>query len=96
MRADQPMQLVLNHKRLDLWNVDHLMAVRFWILSAVRLPAPATGTGQMGDNPRALLRGEEVAAGAGMPVLVAALEATALAFLVDWGLETLAITGWRL
>jgi hypothetical protein len=27
--ADQPVQLVLNHKRLDLGDLDHLMAMRF-------------------------------------------------------------------
>jgi len=32
----------------------------------------------------------------GVPILAAALAATAPALLVDRGLETLAITGWRL
>jgi hypothetical protein len=27
--ADEPMKLVLDHERLDPWNIDHLMAVRF-------------------------------------------------------------------
>ena len=80
--ADQPVQLVLNHKRLDLGDLDHLMAMRFSILTAERLPATTAGAGEMGDDLRALLHGEEIAAGARMAVPAAALAATALALLV--------------
>jgi hypothetical protein len=73
------MQLMLNHKRLDLWNVNHLMAMRFWIHTAECLTATAAGGGHMGDDFRALLRGEEVAAGARMPLLAWGLEASAIA-----------------
>jgi hypothetical protein len=41
----------------------------------------------MRDDIRALLHGEEIAAGARMPVLAAAFAARALAFLFGWGLE---------
>jgi hypothetical protein len=74
------MQLVLSHKRLDLGDVDHLMAMRFWILTAGRLPATAAGAGEMGDDFRALLRGEEIPAGTRMAVLAATLAATAISF----------------
>jgi hypothetical protein len=90
------MQLMLNHKRLDLWNVDHLMAMRFWIHSAECLTATAAGGGNMGDDFRALLCGEEVAAGARMPLLPAALAARALALLLALGLEASAIARWWL
>ena len=76
------MQLVLNHKRLDLGDLDHLMAMRFSILTAERLPATAAGAGEMGDDLRSLLHGEEIAACARMAVLAAVLVATALAHLV--------------
>jgi hypothetical protein len=50
--ADQPVQLVINHTRLDLGDLDHLMAMRFWILTAGRLPATTAGAGKMGDDLR--------------------------------------------
>jgi hypothetical protein len=50
------MELVFDHERLDLWNVDHLMAVRFWILTTERLTATAASAGEMGDDISALLR----------------------------------------
>ncbi len=50
----------------------------------------------MRDDIRALLRWEEVEAGARMPVLAAALAARALGLLFGCGLETPAITEWRL
>jgi hypothetical protein len=90
------MELMFDHERLDLWNVDHLMAMRFWILTTERLTATAAGCGEMGDDIRALLRWKEGAARARMTVLAAALAAGALALLFGRGLETLAITGWRL
>ncbi len=79
--ADQPVQLVLNHKRLDLGDLDHLMAMRFSILTAERLPATTARCGEMGDDLRALLHGEKIPAGARMALLAAALAATALALL---------------
>lgn len=87
---------MLDHKQLDCWNVDHLMAMWFGILAAEHLATTAAGAGKTGDDIQALLRGEEVTAGARMPVLAAALAATALSPLVVWGLETFAVTGWRL
>jgi hypothetical protein len=89
------MQLMLNHKRLDLWNVNHLMAMRFWIHTAECLTATAAGGGHMGDDFRALLSGEEVAAGARMPLLPAALAARALALLLAWGLAALRASAQR-
>jgi len=86
VRADQPVQLMLNHKLLDLGNVDHLMAMRFWIHTTQRFPATAAGAGVMGDDIRALLCGDELTARARMAVLAAALAAAALAFLLGWGL----------
>jgi hypothetical protein len=53
--ADYPMELVLDHERLDLWNIDHLMAVRFWILTTKSLTATAPRSGEMRDDIRALL-----------------------------------------
>jgi hypothetical protein len=90
------MQLVLNHKRLNLWNVDHLMAMRFWILTAEYLTSTAAGGGEIGDDFRALLRRKQVAAGARMPLLPAALAARTLALFIPWGLETRAIARRRL
>jgi hypothetical protein len=80
--AVQPVQLVLNHKRLNLGDLDHLMAMPFSILTAERLPATTPGAGEMGDDLRALLHGEEIPAGARMAVLAAALAATSLALLL--------------
>ncbi len=94
--ADEPMKLVLDHEQLDACNVDHLMAVRFWILSTENLTATTARCGEMRADTRALLGSEEVAAGARMPVLAAALAARALGLLFGWGLETAAIAGWRL
>jgi hypothetical protein len=90
------MQLMFDHERLDLWNVDHLMAVRFWILTTERLTATATSAGEMGDDIRALLHWKEVAARSRMTALAAALAAGALALLFGRGFEPAAITGWRL
>ena len=73
-----------------------LMAMRFWILTAECLTATPAGGGEMGDEFRPLLRGEEVAAGARMPLLIATLAALALALLFPWGLETSAIDRRRL
>jgi hypothetical protein len=49
----------------------------------------------MGDDFRALLRREEVAAGARMPLLAAALAARALALLLAWGLAALRASAQR-
>ena len=89
------MQLMLNHKRLDLWNVNHRMAMRFWIRTAECLTATAAGYGDMGDDFRALLRGEDVAVGARMPLLAGALAARALALLFPWGLVALRASAQR-
>jgi hypothetical protein len=94
--AVQSVQRVLNHKRLDLGDLNHLMAMRFSSLTTESLPATTAGAGEMGDDLPALLHGEEIAAGARMAVLAAALAATVLALLVGWGLKTRAIAGGRL
>jgi hypothetical protein len=90
------MELMFDHERLDHWNVDHLMAMWFWILTTKGLTATTAGSGEMGDDIRALLHWKEVEAHARMTVLAAVLAASALALLFGKGLETTAITGWRL
>jgi hypothetical protein len=94
--ADQPMELMFDHERLDLWNVDHQMVMRFWILTTKVLTETAASAGEMGDDIRALLHWKEVAARARMTDMAAALAAGALALLFGWGLEPAPITGWRL
>ena len=96
MGADQPVQLVLNHKRLDLGDLDHLLAFRFSILTAERLPAATAGAGEMGDTLRAPLLGKEIPAVARMAVLAAAHAGIALALLVGWGIKIRAISEGRL
>jgi hypothetical protein len=92
------MQLMLDHKRSDLWDVDNLVAQRVWILPTESLAATAAGGGEMRDDLLALLRGEEIAAGARMPLLAASLTARALALALPLTLrlETVAVTGWWL
>jgi hypothetical protein len=90
------MQLMLDHKLSDLWDVDHLVAQRVWILTAESLTATAAGGGEMGNDLLALLRGEEITAGARMPVLAASLAARALALPLTLRLETVAVNGWWL
>jgi len=80
------MELVPDHERLYFWNVDHLMAMRFWILTTKGLTATAAGAGEMRDDIRGLLRWQEVATGARMNVLAAVLAAGALALLFGWRL----------
>ena len=59
--ADEAMQLVLDHERHNLWDVDHLVAQRLGISATERLTATPAVAGVMGDHLLALLRGEKVA-----------------------------------
>jgi hypothetical protein len=87
---------MLDHKRCDLGNIDHLVAMRVWILTAESFTATAAGGGNMGNDLLALLAREEVAAGSRMPFLATTLAAGGLALLFSRRLKTVAITGGRL
>jgi hypothetical protein len=89
-------QLVFNHHRLDLWDLHHLVAQRLGIIATERLTATPAVAGVMGDQLLALLRREKVRARTGMALLATALAARAFALPLACGLETTAISGWRL
>jgi hypothetical protein len=91
--ADEAMQLVLDHERHNLWDVDYLVAQRLGIIATERLTATPAVAGVMGDHLLALLRGEKSRARTGMALLATALAAIALAPL-GW-LKTRAVAGGR-
>jgi len=82
------MQLMLNHKRLDLWNVNHLMAMRFWIHTAECLTATAAGGGHIGDDsPLQCSAGRRLRLAPGCPSCPPRLRPVLLLFSLPGGLK---------
>lgn len=94
--ANEAMQLVLDHERHDLRDVDHLVADRFRIIPTQRLATTAAVAGMMGNQVLALLGRKQVAACTGMALLATALATRGFALPLACGLKTAAVTGWRL
>jgi hypothetical protein len=80
--ADQAVQLMLDHKRCDRRNLDHLVAQWLGIVTGQSFTTRLAVAGVMVDHLLALLRGEQLAAGAGMALLSAPLTARAFACLL--------------
>jgi hypothetical protein len=81
--ADQAVQLMLDHKRCDRRDIDHLMAQRLRIITNQSLATRLAVARMMDDHLLALLSGEQLAAGAGMALLASSLAARAFALLLS-------------